>query len=633
MKSVTIAGPIEQFYSILEKYVCDKQIHLEDALSVLSKREKLYQFEDASNYDPVLKRIEDISEQSGLVLTDTEPNTETDYSLENMNMLLSEVEKTISDEREHMDALENQLNKYAEVIEKLKYFRDMDIDFSKLLNFKFMSFAFGCIPRSSYTTLTTYLSDLDVIFVKTKEDSQKVWGFYFSPASRSGKVDEVFASLYFEEVEIPPECAGVPAVLQSQYLAKIAELRNEIAKQKESAASKIAGYDKQLLDMYIFAQKGKKLNNIKKKAVHSKDFFYIVGWMPGKDVKKLNKQIEGSNEPIMFVATEPDKSLDVKPPTLLHNNPIFKPFEMFVKMYGLPDYREIDPTPILAITYILFFGIMFGDVGQSAIFAIVGLLLYKKTKKSLLGVIGMVGLSGVVFGFVYGSLFGIENGPLHSFVSPMHQASQLLAITIGVGMCLIVIGIVLNIINSFKDGRMGDAIFGHNGIAGLIFYTTILAFVLSKLVPWFVMPTKVVVIVTIVTLLCMFLKDPLGKLVTGEKHWLPKDGMFYVESLFELFEVLLSYFTNTISFLRIGAFSVVHVGMMMVVNVLAFGGNTITTVTVNGIIIDIIGNIIVMGLEGLIVGIQVLRLEYYEMFSRYFTGDGREFVSVNDKNQ
>jgi len=123
----------------------------------------------------------------------------------------------------------------------------------------------------------------------------------------------------------------------------------------------------------------------------------------------------------------------------------------------------------------------------------------------------------------------------------------------------------------------------------------------------------------------LYLCEPLGKLVEGKKDWLPRNGMFFVENLFEMFEVILSFFTNTISFLRIGAFAIVHVGMMMVVAILSQSGG------VGGVIVQVIGNVLVMVLEGLIVGIQVLRLEYYEMFSRYFSGRGKEFMSLRDK--
>lgn len=620
MKSVTIAGPVEQFNTILEKYICDKQIHLEDAMTVLSNREKLYPFEDANNYDPVIKRIEDISHKSGLALSEEEFCV--DYSLDKMNSILAEVEEVISEDNECLSGYEAELEKYHDIVKGLDNVIDINVDFSKILAFEFMSYSFGRIPKGSYKTLTTYLSDIDAVFVKTKEDTQYVWGFYFSPASRAGKVDEVFASLYFESIDIPAECTGVPQQVQKEYKSRISELEQKIAERKSKTAEKIHVYKSDLIMMYSLAKKRKAYDDIRRKAVHSKEFFYIVGWMPKKEADLLEKQLEGKKEPVMFVATDPDKSLGIKPPTKLRNNPVFKPFEMFVKMYGLPDYFELDPTPVLALTYILFFGIMFGDVGQSAVFAILGFLLYRIKKIPLAGIIGTVGISGVVFGFVYGSIFGNEE-ILTPIISPMHSINQMLIITIGMGVAIIIIGLILNIVNSFKSGRAGDALFGHNGMAGLVFYVTLICVVLSKIVGLFSMPNMLIGIIIAVTVICMYLAEPLGKLVSGKKNWFPKEGMFFVENLFEMFEVILSFFTNTISFLRVGAFAIVHVGMMMVVSVLSQGGG------VGGTIVYILGNILVMGLEGLIVGIQVLRLEYYEMFSRYFSGQGREFVSVN----
>ena len=100
--------------------------------------------------------------------------------------------------------------------------------------------------------------------------------------------------------------------------------------------------------------------------------------------------------------------------------------------------------------------------------------------------------------------------------------------------------------------------------------------------------------------------------------------MFFVEGFFELFEMLLSYFSNTLSFVRIGAFAVSHAAMMEVVLMLAGveSGNT------NWVVV-VLGNLFVCLMEGLVVGIQVLRLEYYEMFSRFYKGSGREFKPFN----
>ena len=126
----------------------------------------------------------------------------------------------------------------------------------------------------------------------------------------------------------------------------------------------------------------------------------------------------------------------------------------------------------------------------------------------------------------------------------------------------------------------------------------------------------------VLPLLVIFFKEPLTHLIEKKAHLFPEDrAMFIVQGLFEMVEVLLSYFSNTLSFVRIGAFAVSHAAMMEVVLMLggAESGN------INWLVI-ILGNIFVMGMEGLIVGIQVLRLQYYELFSRFYRGGGRAFI-------
>ena len=183
---------------------------------------------------------------------------------------------------------------------------------------------------------------------------------------------------------------------------------------------------------------------------------------------------------------------------------------------------------------------------------------------------------------------------------------------------------ILKIKNAASNKDYGELLFSQNGVSGLVFYVSLLMFALNMVLS-LGLPSVVFVILMVAAFVCIYLHEPLSELLQGKKGWLPKDPMFYVQNLFEMVEVLLSYFSNTISFLRIGAFAIVHVGMMMAVDMLAGDGGTAS------IIVTVLGNIIVMVLEGLVVGIQVLRLEYYEMFSRYFTGNGRQFVSLRDK--
>ena len=175
---------------------------------------------------------------------------------------------------------------------------------------------------------------------------------------------------------------------------------------------------------------------------------------------------------------------------------------------------------------------------------------------------------------------------------------------------------------------MSKALFGPNGIAGLVFYATLCIGIASI----FVLNVNIFNIFTIlflivVPIVLMFLAEPLGKLVMKDKYWKPESwGEYCLQNFFEMFESLLSYLSNTMSFLRVGAFVMVHAGMMEVVFTLVglLGGAG----SIGGILVLIFGNLFVIALEGLLVSIQTLRLEFYEMFSRFYSGSGRPYNPV-----
>ena len=193
---------------------------------------------------------------------------------------------------------------------------------------------------------------------------------------------------------------------------------------------------------------------------------------------------------------------------------------------------------------------------------------------------------------------------------------------VGMGLFFISTAMIYNIYNGLRQKNLAKALFSQNGLAGFVFYWAVVIGVLATLLtdvqlmrPWYIL------LLIVAPLLLIFAQEPLGKLVAHRKDWLPKEkGGFVVESFFELFEILLSFLSNTVSFVRIGAFALNHVGMMMVVFALmeSVGGAASP-------IIFVVGNLFVMCLEGLIVGIQVLRLEFYELFGRFYSGDGTPY--------
>ncbi|MCI8360269.1 MAG: hypothetical protein HFE86_02910 [Clostridiales bacterium] len=243
------------------------------------------------------------------------------------------------------------------------------------------------------------------------------------------------------------------------------------------------------------------------------------------------------------------------------------------------------------------------------------------------------GVSGALFGCVFGSVFGYEHllDPLYRLIGfsekpidVMESATYLLAFSIGIGVLLVLIAMLANVYSSFKRRDYGSAVFGHNGLAGILLYASILG-TAAIMITGIEIPTLPIILGGIVLpILLIFFKGPLGKLAAGKKDWKPESwGDYILENVFELFEVILSYLTNTVSFLRVGAFVLVHAGMMMVFFSLA----EILPGPVS-IVMVIFGNAFVTMLEGLLVSIQVLRLEFYEMFSRFYIGEGHPFEPV-----
>lgn len=624
MVAVTFLGKLNEFEKIVNKYVYNQNIHLENALTVLGDKKHLSAFDEGTQYDTVVKTAEDILKASGIEpkISDSADCT---FSADEMRERLSEIAELISGGKDAREVLLKRREENENYIKYLSYAKNINHDLEKIFNMKYIRARFGHLPAGGYKMLNTYLNDMEAVFVETCRVDNEIWGFYFAPEFNGDEVNRVFDSLYFERVFLPGDIKGTPAEVVEKLTEANREINNELEKISSDSSKQIHDFEDELLEIYSAAQKKQQMTEVLANAAHSKEFFYIVGWMPEKDAKAMKKTARNDGGIQMFY-TEKAENLKniITPPTKLKNNPVFRSFEFFVKMYGLPGYNEIDPTPLLAVTYILFFGMMFGDVGQSALLAIGGFLIYKFKKIDLANIIGICGLSGMVFGVLYGSVFGNEE-IIKGILPPMDNITTLLISTIAMGAVIIIIGIMLNIRNCKENGKIGEMIFGHNGICGLVFYVSVILFALGMFIPQINLPSGIMITLIALSLLAIFLKEPLTALCEGKKNCLPKDGMFYVQSFFELFEVLLSYFSNTISFLRIGAFAIVHVGMMMAVEMLASGG------TVKVIIVSILGNLLVMVMEGLVVGIQVLRLEYYEMFSRYFTGNGKPFESLKIK--
>ncbi|MEE0421652.1 MAG: V-type ATPase 116kDa subunit family protein [Lachnospiraceae bacterium] len=638
MKFLSITGPKADIDRVVNKYLSKYEIHLENALSELKTVKNLRPYIEINPYREWLSKANEFAE---LLKDDTDVPTE-DITLEESIDALKNLDSRMEAIRKRRSELEAHREELYTSLHNIEPFLDFDYDIHSVLRFKYIRYRFGKIAKDYYEKLEKYVyENLDTVFFKCHSDDQYIWGVYFAPAGQTTKLDAVYSSLHFERVYLPDEYDGTPkeaydklnAVI-SDYTAKIAECQKEILTILSDEKAVILSAREKLASLSTNFDVRKLAACTKEKP---KVFYILCGWMSEADARAFEQDI--SNDSNLYCIIEDDhNNLLNPPPTKLKNPRLIRPFEMFVRMYGLPSYNELDPTPFVALTYAFIFGAMFGDVGQGLCLVLGGALLYKFKKLDLAAIISCAGVFSAIFGFLFGSFFGFEDVLPALWLRPTESMTTLpfigklntvFVVAIAFGMFLILMTMIFHIINAVKAKDAENTWFDTNGLAGFVFYTAVVA-VVALFMTGHALPAGIVLaIMFLLPLLLIALKEPLTRLVEHKAELLPGGkGMFIVQTVFEMFEVLLSYFSNTLSFVRIGAFAVSHAAMMQVVLMLAGAENGGSP---NWFVI-ILGNIFVCGMEGLIVGIQVLRLEYYEMFSRFYKGGGREFKSFTKRN-
>ncbi|MFR8229865.1 MAG: V-type ATP synthase subunit I [Anaeromassilibacillus sp.] len=619
--------------------VCGKSgsFHPDNSLSFYSDTSGFSPLNEENPYSAPLQKLTDAvnGSRKKLVLLDESQMENVQYSREELDAYVRRLATSLNDLQTERTQAQQEVERFTREIEQVSHFVGMDLNLDEIHDCKYIKVRFGSLPKEGYEKLQSYNQNPYVIFFPCTSDEQHYWGVYFAPIDVVSEVDRIFSSLYFErtsftELKGTPE-SGVEELrgLRDKEIARIQRVDRQIDalwKQEEEECQKVFSF---LTEKSVYF-------GIRRYAARYNDNFILTGWVPADREPDLQRAL-GQLESVEYTFENAEEEMSHSPPVALKNKKIFKPFEFFVDMYGLPSYDEVDPTPFVAITYVLLFGIMFGDLGQGICVSIVGWLMWKFKKMKLGKALIPCGISSAIFGTVFGSVFGFEHvlDPFYRNVFGLDEkpievmepntTNLIIYSAVGIGMLLVVVAILINIYSCLRRRHWENALFGPNGLAGLVFYVSLVVGFGGQLIfGWQIVNTAYVLGLIVLPIVVIFFREVLGGLLERRSDWKPESwGNFLMQNFFEVFEYLLSYATNTMSFLRVGAFVLVHAGMMLVVFTLAE-----MTSGIGYILIAVVGNVFVMGLEGLLVGIQVLRLEFYEMFSRFFDGDGRPFHPV-----
>lgn len=637
MKFINISGPRDDIDRVTDVYLSKYEIQLESALSELKTVDNLRPFVEMNPYRDALSTAEKFA---GYLENPDQITPDTSLGLDDMFETVRKANEDYEQLQDKKEKLRKKIDEYRSRQQVISPFQPLDCNLQEVLNYKFIAYRFGKLPIEYYHKMQKYLmDDLDAIYVEGERDDTYVYGAYFVSPGESPKADAMFRSLHFERITITNEYEGTPAQAYRQLEREVQKTSDEIDELERQTAQMLAERAPQLLAAKNRLEELSNNFDVRKMAArmedNKEDYYILCGWMSDEDVAKFTEEIKHDDK--VFVVVEEDRETYFgEPPTKLENPKIFKPFEMYVQMYGLPAHDEMDPTVFVGLTYSFIFGAMFGDVGQGLLLLIGGGLLYHFKKIPLAGIISSAGIFSTIFGFLFGSIFGFEDIIQPLWLRPIDHMTTLpfigklntvFIIAVAFGMGVIIFAMILHIINAVRSHDIEAAWFDVNGAAGLVFYAAVVAVIVLFMTGHKTPAGWVMAIMFGIPLLLILFKEPLTKKIEKRSDKMEESkAMFFVQGFFELFETLLSYFSNTLSFVRIGAFAVSHAAMMEVVLMLAGAESGHP----NWIVV-VLGNLFVCGMEGLIVGIQVLRLEYYEMFSRFYKGSGRAFAPYSKK--
>ncbi len=634
MKLFTIAGPLTQFDAVVRSCIVNQEFHPEYAVQFMKGIRGLHPFDPTNPFTALLRRAEQVADQVGIPLEFSSfddaiplPQELSDY--------FDGLERKVKDLTEERERQLQTASDCLNYVSQLEHLQGVTSTLEELWTLDWSRFRYGYLPRETYDSFRENLEEADdFLFFPTHTESKLVYGVYFTTKAHHNKVDSLFNSLHFKRIHVDMQAHGSAVEAMDDMRARAQAAQDDAAQVEERLTALRAAEHDRLLSFHSYLRYANDSHDLRRFAAHSRETFYLMGWVPEPATPHMKERLAAFPDLSCVVDSATDAP-EAKPPTKLKNSFLGRTFQPFLEMYGLPAYNELDPSLFMALTYCLFFGVMFGDVGQGLCMALIGLVLAKWKKMWLGNIIACCGLAGAVFGCVYGSVFGLEEllpgfkilaEPEHYLIPGVSNVLVLLVSSIAVGVLMLAFVMVLNMINGIRQHNYEKIFFGQNGLAGMVFYIGLIVAAVCTLflgVNLFVAPYVLPVLV--LPLMLILFKEPLTLMLEGSSEWKHmKIGALLSTGFFELFETLLSYLTNTLSFMRVGAYAITHVGLMLVVQMLAgmaggFG-------SVGGIIAMIAGNIFVMGFEGLLVGIQVLRLEFYELFGRFYDDGGIPFT-------
>ncbi|MGB1111018.1 MAG: V-type ATP synthase subunit I, partial [Gammaproteobacteria bacterium] len=488
---------------------------------------------------------------------------------------------------------------------------DLNIDLGKLQGeLDYLDLNIGSLPVENLNRLRDALALEGHLVVNVAGKGETVRVAIAGIRHEQSGLDNILTSAGFQPIEIPSSFQDQPEKVRAALaderqtlLARRDELCHQIENWGRSNAKELARAQRLILAAGPYVGLGEAARSEKNLAA-------LQGWLPAEKLPEVERVLkENLTLPYVLEDRRPKPDEYHLVPIPPRQSRWLKPFAELMRNYGVPRFSEIDPTVVFALSFAAMFGMMFGDVGHGLVFVLVG-VIWRRKLGHFSRLFMVAGGMAVLFGFLYGSVFGVEHWIHPLWIAPMSDPKYMLTVALVWGIAFISLGSVIAIANRLSSNDLLGALFDSGGVLSLIVYYALLGGAVNvTLGQGWPLAASVVLAVTLLLLVAY--------------QWIQSDAPAAERALvvlIETFELISGYVSNSLSFLRIAAFSLNHVALSLAVFALA----DMMTGPAHWLML-IMGNLFVIVLEGMIVTIQTLRLEYYEGFSRYFYGDGVPF--------
>jgi V/A-type H+-transporting ATPase subunit I len=558
----------------------------------------------SNDYSRRRRKISEIMEEIAPSSPESEPGKGEDIGIVDLRKIdtdIAKIENELAPILTSRRSLTEKLSELKSFRSQVEAFVPAGLPVRGLMRSSLLASEIGTIAESQIETLRTQLASVPSVVLPYKQDGKNVSILTVVLRKDRSRLVDALGQVGFAKTRLPEDLSSISSEIESKIAGEIEEVEDELDKVKRDLEGKQDSVLPLLKDMLARVEAAILLLDIKNYCKLTEKTCLFSGWVPrGKTDALVAALKEKTDGRAIVEVTGAEKLTDpaggeVEVPVLFKQPPFLKPFEMLVSGYGTPSYRMIDPTIFVGITFLLMFGMMFGDVGHGLVLLVAGIAMaIKSTRWRDAGKLAVYcGAASIGFGILYGSFFGLEELLPTVWMKPLENITDLFKVAIGFGIVVVSLGIILNIINSLRTHSPNPAIFYGLFIAPLALFAV---------------------------------RAPILRAI-GKRHRTWPDGFatYIMETAVEILEILMGYLANTVSFIRVAAFGLAHAGLFVAVFTLADVVSQRSGGLVLSWVVLILGNLVIILLEGLVVTIQALRLEYYEFFGKFFKGLGSKY--------